>query len=279
MTVACMRRILVVAAFLGVSWLPMEATPQTEAETRAKGLFAQAMEAYAEGDYDATVEKLSAAYSFFPSPAFLYNLGLTWEKKGIRSRAAEFYSRYLKESGKEDVKLAERIVVLEAAVARETASKAARKKTRAGEVAVASPTRPPVQWDTGKWPDIPVTVVEKKYGEWPWVTVAASGATLVTGIVFASLSRSNYNKANDLSKQANPSPDQVNRLSSLKKTTRTQSIVADVSFGVAVASGVVTLALFLTETGTASDPPEPVVEMGPLLGPDGETGLAVTRHF
>jgi len=105
--------------------------------------------------------------------------------------------------------------------------------------------------------------------------------------VFASLSYDNGKKANDLSSLSatlaktgqSLSVEQTDRYNSLKKTTRTQSIVADVSFGVAAAAGVVSLALFLTDPAYVGGDDGPPLEVGPMVGHLGEAGFLVTRRF
>lgn len=276
--------VLVVAILAGHS---SNATAQETNEDKARVLFQSAMKTFALGNYLETIEKLSAAYAFYPSPAFLYNLGMTWEKQGVRSEAARFYRRFLEESGKKDEELEARVSAMEAFVARSVA--ASRHAIRETESAAPSLARAPVVFNEKDWPELAVSSGEQaRYGHWPWVTVGTAGAGVVLGVVFAALSYDNRNKANDLAELSSTlaktgqslTTDQTNRYNSLKSTTHTQSIVADVSFGVAAAAGVVSLALFLTDpayVGGGDD--RPPLEVGPMVGRQGEGGFLVTRRF
>jgi hypothetical protein len=268
---------------LAAFWIPSAAVCQTSLEKEARELFGQAVEAYAEADYNSTVTKLTAAYKLFPNPGFLFNLGLTWEKKGDPARAATFYRRYLTESKKKDESLSRRIELLDSAAAGATLTPRDVEPPMTFESRL---TTSPTDFElAGKKAGVatvapvePAPAVKKKYGPWPWVTLATTGATLVTAITFAALSTENYNAATHLSEQITHTPQDEARLASLKETTRTQSIVADTFFGVAAASAIVTLALFLTES-YPKKAQKKIVEVSPMFGAEGQTGLALSGQF
>lgn len=280
----CLQMVLL----LSLAGHPLAATAQESNEDKARALFQSAMKTFALGHYDVTIEQLSAAYAFYPTPAFLYNLGLTWEKKGVKSKAAEFYGRYLDESGADDPELKARVESMEVEVSSAVATAAGRFPARGRESAALSRARAPIVFDEQDWPELAVSAgATQGHGPWPWVTVGTAGAGVVLGVVFASLSYDNGKKANDLSSLSatlaktgqSLSVEQTDRYNSLKKTTRTQSIVADVSFGVAAAAGVVSLALFLTDPAYVGGDDGPPLEVGPMVGHLGEAGFLVTRRF
>jgi len=68
----------------------------TEAERSELGrLFNEAREAYDSQNYEASIQKLMAAYEIFPEPNILYRIGEMHETLENRAMAAEYYERYL----------------------------------------------------------------------------------------------------------------------------------------------------------------------------------------
>src|SRR5580704_9417382 len=90
-----MRRRWVLIALLVLASSPVAADPSPADKRRAAELAAQSGEHYRHGEYEIAVALLRQAYTLYPQPNLLYNLGRSLEKLGDVPGAIEAYEQYL----------------------------------------------------------------------------------------------------------------------------------------------------------------------------------------
>ncbi len=194
--------------------------------------FQAALEAYREGKYERAVEELEEALRLDPSGKDLvYNLGLVHEKLGNLDKALFYFRRYLEmETDPAERERAE-VIVQRLAGAQERALRAnsggeddsPEEEGAPGAGARSSHDRPPGKLD-----------------EWVYGTAGLSLAALTLGVVFG---------IRALVKHPGGSPktgpgESASDLQADAASAHDMALIADVSFGVAVVSGVAASLLY-----------------------------------
>src|SRR5262245_64846875 len=68
------------------------------AKSEAQALLSQSADLYDRGDYEAALEKFSAAYRIFPSPKLWFNIGQANRDLGRPVEAVEAFDRFLRDA-------------------------------------------------------------------------------------------------------------------------------------------------------------------------------------
>lgn len=193
-----MRRRWVLIALLVLASSPVAADPTPADKSRAAELAAQSGEHYRHGEYEIAVALLRQAYTLYPQPNLLYNLGRSLEKLGDVPGAIEAYEQYLTTGG--DIRdrdaITERVRALRAKVPPPSEATAAPTPPTAPVEPVAPPPNPVMET-----PIPPATTspqrdtTEQGPSALPWVVLGAGVATLGVGGAFGYLSNSRHNSA------------------------------------------------------------------------------------
>jgi tetratricopeptide (TPR) repeat protein len=175
-----MPRISLVLALLVGVW-----TTSSYADDRNKALelFEASDKAYKAGEFERAAELLREAYTLYPEPLLLYNLGRAQEGLGDTHGALASYEKYLQEAT--DIKdrgaIERRIETLKAQIAKQEED--ARRRAEEEERRRNAPPPPPIDDRT------PV----EKYG--PWITLGAGGLVTGTGLFFGINASSTHDDA------------------------------------------------------------------------------------
>src|SRR5512143_3333492 len=87
-------RAVIAIAFTATCLLVSE-TASADARTEARRHFRRGMELVVEGQVDAGVAELEAAYAILPHPNVLYNIGRAYAESGRYEEALEYFQQYL----------------------------------------------------------------------------------------------------------------------------------------------------------------------------------------
>jgi len=266
----------------------------TARQARAFERFEAGEDQFRLGHYDAAARLFREAWDLFPDPAYLFNVALAFERQERWPLAVEHYERFLAEypdsPNRSDI---ERRL----GAARES-REAARAEVRVeatphGLVArvVTEPGRSPCASPCVLRVDPGPTTVELRRGEvrravsrslrpgevWrvdehleaeprpspdrtgAIAAFATGGVALALGVVFGVMASATHADGKSLAAQGPLSGAEMARLDDLRGRLTRDSLVADVSFGVALAAGVVGAVLYFT----ASPPAPAAVEETP----------------
>lgn len=165
-------------------------------KTKALALFEKSDKAYKAGKFEDAVRLLEDAYKLYPEPILLYNLGRAQEGLGDVPGAIASYERYLREANQitDRGAIERRIATLRAQqAARDTEAKRladeeTRRKQAEAQSAEEADRR---RREAAQRPQERSPV--KTYG--PWITMAAGGAIVATGIVFGIHASSTHDDA------------------------------------------------------------------------------------
>jgi tetratricopeptide (TPR) repeat protein len=229
--------------------LPLAAGAQDESEARARVLYQEAEDLYAEGDFQGAIARLREAYRLTARPLLQYNLANAYEAAGEHLVAAEHLRRYLRHARPDEVADVEaRIARLESLPARAATEDGA----ASGETGDAAGDRSRAAPDASGGSPLPTI---------GWLTVGAGGVLLALGGVFAGLASSARSDVTELCRSdycLESAQGAINRDASF-------SLAADLSWAVglaAVATGLV-LALVGGDDEAAVDGPTAAVALGP----------------
>lgn len=185
-------------------------------------LFEASDRAYKAGEFEHAAELLREAYSLYPEPLLLYNLGRAQEGLGDTSGALASYEKYLQEA--KDIKdrgaIERRIETLKAQIAKQEED--ARRRAEEEERRRNAPPPPPVDDRTPA----------EKYG--PWITLGAGGLVTMTGVYFGIRASSTHD-------DAVATPIQRDAVE-LQRSAERSATIANVMFavgGAAIVGGVV----------------------------------------
>jgi len=145
----------------------------------AKKAFAAGTRAYAEGDFDAALQRFRRAYELTGSPDLLYNIATVSDRMRLDEEALHAYEGYLdaRPDSVDREHVASRIDVLRAAIeARRRAEIDAEIETRKAAIEAAARVKAerPLTQHVGPGPG-------------PWIAMGTGGATLVAGAVLFGL--------------------------------------------------------------------------------------------
>lgn len=237
--------------FLNISiFITISGNTQTSEEKKAKAKFFEGIELYKKGEYPSAAAKMLEAYSIMPSPAFLYNIGIIYEKMGELKLSLLYFKKFYDEGapkiGKEVVakKIAE--IEFKLKVIEEMKVRKEPLQRRIDGVSPSESVRENI-----------VNVIFKKEGEkekksiWKWLTLGIAGSFLAGGGVFSILTKNKYDEAEKFAKQNPYTIDNEKYLSHLKSKIRPRAIVADVCFGIGIASSIITIYLFLSDKSSS----------------------------
>jgi len=156
----------------------LTASAHADDRDKALKLFEDSNQAYKSGKFEEAADLLRKAYSLFPEPLLLYNLGRAQEGLGDPQGAIDSYERYLSEAKQIDDRgaIERRIATLKAQIEKEADEKRRRaedeerrkreEEERRRQAALQVDNRTPLT----------------KYG--PWVTMGTGAAIFGTGLVF-----------------------------------------------------------------------------------------------
>jgi tetratricopeptide (TPR) repeat protein len=181
-----MPRVLFVIALLVGMW----ARPaRADDRDQALALFEQSDKAYKAGNFEEAAKLLREAYSLYPEPLLLYNLGRAQEGMGDSRGAVQSYEQYLQDAQeiKDRGAIERRIETLKAQIAKqeEDARRRAAEEERRRREEEERRLHPP--------PPIDDRTPLQKYG--PWITMGAGGAAVVTGVFFGIRASSTHDDA------------------------------------------------------------------------------------
>lgn len=287
-----MRRLLYCVA-LALALLQMAAVPKTVPQPQQ----VRAVEIYGEGEaqfraerWDAAAELFQRAYDTWPDPAYLFNIGLSYEKAERWPLAIRYFERFLRDAPETPSRPEVERRLTAARHARE-AQRASIEVVTEGPGATArvtsedelAPCTTPctLQVDPG-----PATVIVTLGGvervatrsldpgeRWlvherfdpealplagpnrlgPAVSWAVAGAGLLTGIVFGVVAQQDYDDGLALARRSPLVAADYDALAQHRQDLRDHSLIADIGFGVAVSGAVVGAVLWFTgDAGTPS---------------------------
>jgi tetratricopeptide (TPR) repeat protein len=168
-----MPRVLIFALVFGVCTAPAYADDRD----KALQLFEDSDKAYKAGEFERATDLLREAYTLYPEPLLLYNLGRAQEGLGDAAGAVESYERYLDTAKqiKDRGAIERRIATLRAQL-----EKAERDERR--RIADEERRRREAEERERNPPPIVVRSPLETYG--PWITMATGGAVVATGLFF-----------------------------------------------------------------------------------------------
>ncbi len=219
-----MLRVLFVFAVIVGAW---SAPAHAEDREKALALFEDSDKANKAGNFERAAELLREAYSLYPEPLLLYNLGRAQEGLGDPAGAVQSYERYLEDA--KDIKdrgaIERRIETLRAQLAKqeEDARRRAEEEERRRREEEERRRNPP--------PPIDERTPLTKYG--PWITMGAGGATVLTGVYFGLRASNRHDDA-----LATPIQRDAAELQNSAERSATIANVLFVVGGAAVAGGI-----------------------------------------
>ena len=220
-----MPRVLIVLAVV-VSALASPA--HADDRDKALKLFEDSDKAYKAGQFEEATELLREAYSLYPEPLLLYNLGRAQEGLGDTAGAVESYEKYLHDA--KDIKdrgaIERRIATLKAQIAKqeEDARQRAADEERRRREEEERRRNPP--------PPIDERTPLDRYG--PWITMGAGGAIVATGLGFGVRAQATHDDA-----LATPIQRDAAELQQSAERSATIANVLFVVGGAAIAGGLV----------------------------------------
>jgi len=178
---------ITLACFAATTRVRAQKSPSNAAKIAdAKRDFAAGTRAYAEGDFEAALERFRRAYELTGSPDLLYNIATVSDRMRLDEQALDAYEGYLEarpdSADREHVE--SRIEVLRSAIeSRRRAEIDAEIEARraALEAAARVKAERPLTQYVGPGPG-------------PWITIGVGGASLVTGAVLFGLGQRDQSK-------------------------------------------------------------------------------------
>ena len=179
-----MARLILSAALLAAFFFSSDrALADTDAEARM--LYQAGVAAYDAGRYEEAYERFKRAYELSDREALLYNIGSAAERARMDEEALDAYERFLE--AEPDSRLRVRIEAVierlrrglaEAAVASTSESRSqGSSQSEAAPLDEAAPIL--TEASLSREEDAPNT----KRGPWPYITIGAGGAVLITGAI------------------------------------------------------------------------------------------------
>ena len=280
------------------------ATPTAEQRTRAREAYTRGQQLFDAGQFEQAQAAFEEAYVQVPNPVVLLGVASAQERRGLRAEARATLERYLRESpnARDRASIEARIAALPAPAAGTasssgtassgtassgTASTSSGSETSASETegAASGTATESVTTEAGETEstegaestEAESTEAEEGSDEAPaapagpstavWVLTAVGAVGLVAGTVFGfmALSRqSDFDAAPTLS-----AADEGEAF----------ALVADISFGIALAGGIAAIVLYATEgSGAASSSDSTAFQLLPTLSPEGG-GVVATGRF
>jgi len=171
------------ALLLAIGLLSGVARAEDDAE-RFRNLVAEATNAYAQGNFRRAAELAEEAYRIKANPRLLYNVARAREAMGDEPGAIDAYERYLAAEPNAPDKgiVTGRIEALKRSVEERATLERRKRELEQTE------KRPESSNDRRDEPPAPPA----RPRTLPWVTIGVGGAVLVSGAVFALLSRKSY---------------------------------------------------------------------------------------
>lgn len=291
--------------FLALSLL-MAAAPAEEAgrdpQARAYALFGEGQRQFEGAHYDAAARYFQQAWELYEDPAYLYNIGMAFEKAERWSLTVEHYQRFLDRypDSPNRSEVERRLAAARASLAA-TQARVRIDATPAGTVAkiiaggtgtCASPCELTVEQG-------PVTielsfgdarkVVSKSLGaaeSWriderlpvdpgavpppasgpdrtgSVIAWSVGGAGLVAGVVFGVLAKGEYDDGKALAGRGPLDAADYSALAGHRRDLERDSLIADIGFGTALAGAIVGTVLWFTSDGGAAPAPAPAGSTG-----------------
>lgn len=218
-----MLRVLIVFAVIVNAW---PAPAHADGRDKALALFEDSDKAYKAGNFERAAELLREAYSLYPEPLLLYNLGRAQEGLGDAAGAVESYEQYLQDA--KDIKdrgaIERRIETLRAQLEKqqENARRRAEEEERRRREEEERRRNPP--------PPIDTRTPLETYG--PWITMGSGGAIAMTGVYFGIRASNRHDDA-----LATPIQRDAAELQNSAERSATIANVLFVAGGVAIAGG------------------------------------------
>lgn len=219
-----------------------------DGDERARDLFLKGDRAYAEGDYEAALTAFEAAYALSERHALLYNMANAHERLGEYDKAVEKLRLFLPHASSSQQKLLEkRIQSLQIRWDEQVAAEERAKSAK--QVTNEQPTAPQPE------PDDRIEPVEGKTSA-PYLGYALAGVGAV-GLGLGTYFGMQALDARSKAEEGCPDVGGVRRCTSEARDSidrdKSQSLMADVSFGVGIASAAVGVWLILTHDGTTQE--------------------------
>jgi tetratricopeptide (TPR) repeat protein len=239
------------------AWAGPPATKATSsvsptARKRAQERFAQARQLYKSGKYRASIEELHAAIELDPEGAeMIYNLGLLHEKLVEVDDAIAAYRHYVEMiDGAEEKRRIEGIIQrLEGARAEIAPPKAS------ASASSSEPQQPAPAPIAPAASSAPVEhVVRLTYGRldgWVIASGAVAAAGLAIGITFGVKAMSD--RVQSVPTTGDGPGDRYEDLQDRKDRSQREAMIADIGFGLAIASGVAAAVLYFARDGEPID--------------------------
>jgi len=234
-----------------------QADARTEKQ-EASALFKQGNKLFMEADYAGAVRRFRAAYALYPSYKLDYNIAAAEEELGNTEQAVFHYRRFVKDGGGK-------------APAALLAKARQRLKQLTGEGAASSRTDPP-------GPRGPDGEQEGRDSRtlWAYITLGLGAASTVTAAVLYGVGASQGEAAYDDYQNA-VGNEEISRSHRDVENARTKLIAGHVLMGVAAASFVASIYLFVSRPEVALEGDEvSAVGITPL---EGGAFMSLSRRF
>lgn len=284
---------VVLATVLVLAWTAPALAGESQQSRRAEavGLFEKGEAQYEAERYDAAADLFLKAWELYEDPAYLFNIGLSYEKQERWALAVRYYGMFLETfpdsaaaseverrlRGAEQSRDAERATVVvdtdpPGAEARLTSDPA------------AGTCRTPCELRTDPGPATLRVILDDRgvgrarslsAGEtwrvdialpegstslagpdhtWSWVSYGLGAAAAVSGAVVGGLALRDHRNGRDLADQSVRTPGEEAELADLRGRVRRRAVAADVSFGLAAVGVVVGTVLRLTADEAEEEP-------------------------
>ncbi len=202
---------------------------------KALALFEKSDKAYKDGKFEQAVKLLEEAYTLYPEPLLLYNLGRAQEGLGDIEGAVDSYERYLKDGKQIQDRgaIERRLETLKA----QLASRDEEQKRLAEEEArrkQAEEDRKRAEAERLRLEEAARANAHSPLETWgPWITIGAGSALVATGFYFGARSSSTHDDA-----VASPIQRDAQELQRSAERSATIANVMFVVGGVVIAGGV-----------------------------------------
>ncbi|TNF26017.1 MAG: tetratricopeptide repeat protein [Deltaproteobacteria bacterium] len=268
-------------ALLNIGAAPLPEAPPDPRQVEAVAIYGQGEAQFKVERWDAAAALFQKAYDTWPDPAYLFNVGLSFEKGQRWPLAIRYYARFLAEApdtpNRPDIE--RRLVALRKSREAERASLDLESEPPGATARVTTAEELPpcttpctLRVDPG-----PTTVVLTYAGaertatrsldrgeRWlvherfgavaaaepdrtgAIVSWAVGGAGLVTGIVFGVMAQGDYDDGAALAKASPLDEADYDKLAGHRRDLKDHSLIADIGFGVAAAGALVGVVLWVT---------------------------------
>lgn len=254
-----MRRFTAAACMVALlsTSVPMAAFAQDDVTAKIEDLSAQAAEAYRDGEYEKAIELFEEAYALQPVSNLLFNIARVYEKLEKWEEAEKYYRDFIKSPDADaDAR--------EAALERVDSLKQLQEQQRLANL----PPEPEPEPEPTPEP-MPEPPPAKASSPLPWILIGTGAAVAATGGVFGILAMGQQNKFEEA--------DNIDDKLAARQNGKTFALVADIGYGVGIASAAVGVVLLLTRSSDSGQAMR-VIPTGAVDG-DGQPHVGLSFTF